>query len=207
MVAKVSAVEKELQEATGVKKKVAEKFQKYAVRLINAVQELKDPEWEALSTETQEWVNDGAKAIKAEEDVDGFPEDEAEAEEENEEAAEAAPATRTRGGGKTTEKETTSRRTSRGDGDEEKKSTRRTSSKDEDKKPKKERAEGKQVGAQTMIKELMCDDPKATTEELLAKLAKKGYTPTPLAVSSIRSGFRHSLKVLDNAGKLKGMSL
>jgi hypothetical protein len=81
MVAKVSAVEKELQEATGVKKKVAEKFQKYAVRLINAVQELKDPEWETLSTETQEWVNDGAKAIKAEGGRGRLPPEEDEAEE------------------------------------------------------------------------------------------------------------------------------
>jgi hypothetical protein len=222
MVAKVTAVEQELQKATGVKKKVAEKFQKYAARLIEAVQELKDPEWEDLSAEAQTWVNAGAKVVKAGKgDIEPFPDDaeeeeeeekedpeaEEENEEENEEDAEAEPATRTRGGGKTTNK-STARASTKSDGkvgDTEK--AAKGSKKEGSTKVKAPKGEGKQVGAQTMIKQIMCDEPKISTDDLLAKLGKKGYTPTPLAVSSIRSGFRHSLKVLKEAGHLPKMEL
>jgi hypothetical protein len=219
----VSAVEQELLEATGVKRKTAEKPQKYLGRLIDAVQELPDEDWEKLSSDTQNWVNAGAKAIKAEEDIDDFPadepaeEEEAAAEEENTRSSREKPASKTRGGGKTTEKETTSRRSRQSDGEEgdadksERRSSKRESTGgdkgDKGGKEKAAKSERKPVGAQTMIKQLMIDNPKITTDELMEKLQKKGYTPTPLAVSSIRSGFRHSLKVIKEAGLLPKLEL
>lgn len=179
--AEKSKIETELLEATGIKRKVAEKTQAYYTRLIDAVeQDVSDADWEGLGQATQNWINAGNKAIKAGKDIPGF--------------------------------EPT------GDGATEKKSAKKTAKQDDgDDKPAGKKAakkdtsagarDGKKVGAQTMIKQLMIKDPKLTVDQLLEKLNAKGYSPTPLAVSSIRSGFRHSLKVIKDAGHLDEITL
>lgn len=84
-------IETELLEATGLKKKVGENFQKFAGRLITAVHELAEDDWNDLSDDAQDWINVGAKAVNRDKDVAKFPADEEPAEE-DEPAAEEEPA-------------------------------------------------------------------------------------------------------------------
>src|SRR5882724_13421798 len=58
------------------------------------------------------------------------------------------------------------------------------------------------TGAQTLIKQIMLKDPNISTEDLIGRLEKKGLKPTKVAVTSIRSGMRHTLKVMADAGVL-----
>jgi hypothetical protein len=58
------------------------------------------------------------------------------------------------------------------------------------------------TGAQTLIKQIMLKDPSVSTEDLIARLEKKGLKPTKVAVTSIRSGMRHTLRVMADAGVL-----
>lgn len=84
-------IETELLEATGLKKKRDEEFQEYADRLIEAVHDLKEDDWEALSEDAQDWVNKAAKQRNANKTMSRFPADEEPEEAEpEEEAAEEA---------------------------------------------------------------------------------------------------------------------
>lgn len=79
-----SKIQNELQAATKVTMKRGESFQDYAKRLVLAVQDLSDKEWDALSEPAQDWFNDAGDAINAKQDVKDFPDaepDEAQAEE------------------------------------------------------------------------------------------------------------------------------
>ena len=62
-------------------------------------------------------------------------------------------------------------------------------------------------GAQQMIKKLILKQPAITVEQLLEKLDKAGHKPSRLAVSSIRSGFRDSIRVIKDAGYLEDVEL
>jgi hypothetical protein len=57
------------------------------------------------------------------------------------------------------------------------------------------------------IKEAMLDDPNMTVDDIVKKLSKKGTTVSKVTVANVRSDFRHSLKVLADNGKLKGVKL
>lgn len=69
----MSAIEKELLGATKLKAKKGEDRQVYLKRLMKAVYALKDPEWEALSTEAQDWQNGAAEQNKAGATIPDFP--------------------------------------------------------------------------------------------------------------------------------------
>ena len=58
------------------------------------------------------------------------------------------------------------------------------------------------TGAQTQIKLMMLKDPNISTEDLIDRLGKKGLKPTKVAVTSIRSGMRHTMRVMADAGVL-----
>lgn len=87
-----------------------------------------------------------------------------------------------------------------------KKSRKSASSDDEDEKPAKKPAKAagngteKKTGAQSLIKKLLTKNPRLTVDDIHKKLVDKGYQTTPVAISSIRSGFRHTIKVLHEAG-------
>lgn len=215
-----SKIEQELIDATSLKRKVAEKPQAWMTRLIKAAQDLAEDDWEKLTEPTQLWVNAGTKAIKAEKDIPVFPSDDGEEEEAGEDEPEEKPARRSsRRAAKEEEDEDeeekparrSSRRAAKEEEDEEDEKPARKSRRaardddDEDEKPakksaKKAPASDRKVGAQTAIKKLLCKNPKLSTEDLLERLEKQGYSPTPLAVSSIRSGFRNTVKILNEAG-------
>lgn len=266
-----NAIETELLEATGLKKKVGETFQKLAARLVAAVQEIAEDDWDKLSDEAQAWVNAGSKAINADKDVARFPADEEPAEEDEPEEKPA----RGRGRGKAAEEEEPedepedkprrgrraaaeeepedepdekpargrgrraaaaeeedepdekpargrrSRAEPEEDEPEDKPARTRTrtraAAEEDDEKParkaaKKEtkptgrssgKADVKAPSATTLLKKMLMKNPKMSTDEILAELEDKhGLTPTPMAISSIRSAFIHSMKILNDAGHL-----
>jgi hypothetical protein len=55
-------------------------------------------------------------------------------------------------------------------------------------------------GASTTIKRMMIRNPDVTNAELMEKLKEKHIDVTPISVSTIRSDFKHSIKVLQEAG-------
>lgn len=73
--AKVSAIETELLEATGVKPKAKEKRQAFLGRLHTAVSELTDAAWEDLSTPAQKWANAASTAYDADKELPDFAAD------------------------------------------------------------------------------------------------------------------------------------
>lgn len=94
----MSAIEKELLAVTKLKLKKDEDRQDYLARLCKAVAKIKDPEWEALSSEAQEWNNDAAEAVRASANIVDFPDTakpapkpEPEVDEEDDEEAPAKP--------------------------------------------------------------------------------------------------------------------
>ena len=65
--------------------------------------------------------------------------------------------------------------------------------------------EGGSEGVLTSVKMLLLENPDYTVPELKEKLKEKGLTSSPMAISSVRSSFRHTLRVLKDAGYLKKM--
>jgi len=70
-----------------------------------------------------------------------------------------------------------------------------------------QKSDDKPVGAQTVIKRMLIKEPGLTVDDLCGRLEKQGYKTSRLAVSTMRSDFRHSLKILKEEGKLKGIEL
>lgn len=74
-----------------------------------------------------------------------------------------------------------------------------------DKKPVKDKPAKKGgEGAQASIKRAIIKDPTATTEDIIAALAKKGLDATTSAVSTIRSGTLQTLRLVKELGVPKG---
>ena len=77
----MSKIEKELVEATELPTKRGEDRQDFLARLVKAVPELSDDEWEKLSKKAQDWFNDAADAKNAKaKTLPDFPDVEADAE-------------------------------------------------------------------------------------------------------------------------------
>lgn len=60
----------------------------------------------------------------------------------------------------------------------------------------------KRGGAQTRIKELIMGNPTMSVADLRDKIAAEGFGVSSLTVSTIRSDFLHSLRVVKDAGHL-----
>jgi hypothetical protein len=61
----------------------------------------------------------------------------------------------------------------------------------------------KTMDAKTRIKTMIIEDPQITTDEIMMVLERDGVQISSLAVSSIRSNFRHSLRLLQGMNLLK----
>ncbi len=70
---KVNLIEQELTKATGVEKSEGQDDQTYYLNLIKAVNDLPDADWDKLSEEAQDWVNNGVDCAEANELIDDFP--------------------------------------------------------------------------------------------------------------------------------------
>jgi hypothetical protein len=81
---------------------------------------------------------------------------------------------------------------------------------DEDKPAKKKKAdkvEAKPTGVKVAIKTAIINDPEITVDALIKKLGKGGAPVSKVTVSNVRAEFRHTLKVLKELGKLKGVEI
>jgi len=56
------------------------------------------------------------------------------------------------------------------------------------------------MGAPTIIKQMILKKPEITKDELAAALEKKGFKTSILTISTVRSDFRNSLRVMKDAG-------
>lgn len=61
----------------------------------------------------------------------------------------------------------------------------------------------KEPGTSHYVKVLVLEDPKATPDDIKAKLDKLGVKSTRGSIQTIRADFLHSMKVLKDLGKLK----
>jgi hypothetical protein len=193
----VSKIQTTLREATGLKPKSGEDTQEFYKRLIAAVQELPEDAWEKLDTKSQKWVNEGAKAANAKEDIQDFPD--AEANEEDEEVATKKTKTAKKGGDKPATKKVAA-------ADDDKKPAVKKSEKQPkaEKEAKKAPATKRGSGLESTIKNMIVKKPTITSDELVEKLEAKSVKASRFTVVAIRAGFRHSIKVLQEAGMIKG---
>ncbi|HKX35864.1 MAG TPA: hypothetical protein VJM79_04255, partial [Rhizorhapis sp.] len=72
---KISKVEAELQEATGVKPKKGEALQDYLKRIHGAISDLDDAAWKKLSTPAMNWGNAATKAFDKDKPLPEFEAD------------------------------------------------------------------------------------------------------------------------------------
>lgn len=187
-----SKIELELQAATKIVQKKNEDPQKYLLRLMLAVTKLLDPEWEALSTESQEWVNcaaeiartnktDGLKfGDKGYKELEDFPdfEDVVDIKEDDDVNEEATV-----------------------DNEEEpvKPKKEKPQAKQEAKSEKAETSSGapRKVSACHMIKKLVVKKPKITVAELSEKLKADGLKVSDVTIATLRSDLRDTLRVMN----------
>ena len=198
-----SAIELELQKATKTNPRKKEPRQKYLARLIEAVQELKDNEWEELSNEAQVWVNEGAEAIKKNADdpeIEDFPDLE-DAEEEADEAP-AGDEEETEKAEEEADEEAPPKKKKKAVVKDDKPAKAAKPEKAEKEKPEK-RSGPKPTGIKVQIKKMVLKKPAISVDEIMERLSKDGTVkPSKLTISAIRSEFRHSLFVLRDAGVL-----
>jgi hypothetical protein len=194
-----SKIETTLREATGIKPKSGEDTQEFYKRLIAAVQELPEDVWEKLDTKAQKWVNDGAKAANKQEDIQDFPDAEA-----NQEDDEVTTKTKTaKKGGDKTEKTDAKKAPATTKKAADDKTEKKPAAKKEAK-AEKTAKKPKGSGLETTIKNLIIKKPAITSDELVEKLEAKSVKASRFTVVAIRAGFRHSIKVLQEAGLIKG---
>jgi hypothetical protein len=217
-----SKVELELQAATGYKPKKGEDDQAYLHRLQEAIQNLKDADWEKLGHDAQAWANEAANIVKADpdDDIPDFEDDEKEkdtedseesADDDGEKEQEKKPVKTSKKTEKSDKPERSEKTTkkadkpaakkTRGDDDDDKK---KKTAKSDKKPPGRPLSEGKVEGVKYDIKKLICSDPKISVDDLVKKLGGK---MSKVTVSNVRADFRHSLRVLNQLGKLKGVDL
>jgi cation transport regulator ChaB len=189
------SVESELKEATKISKRSSETDQKFRGRLASAVLELPEDVWEELSQEAQDWTNAAVEALNEEEEIASFDgEGEDAADDKGDEEVATKPAKKS--AAKTAEKSKPKPKAAKAKAKPEKKEAPAKTAKKAATKTNGSRPQG----AQDMIKVLMLKDPTLSTEDILATLAKKGHKPTQQAVTSIRSGMRNTLKIIQREG-------
>lgn len=174
-----SKIEQELLAATGVKPKKNEDQQAYLTRLMRAVAKLKDPEWEGLSTDAQEWNNGAAEAHKAGDEIADFPDyaaidDNPPVDEEVDEEEEVVPPPVVKAK------------------DKEKKPIEKPAPK-----PAVVAGTGRKVSACHMIKKMVVKDPTITVAQLSENLKSDGLKVSDVTIATLRSDLRDTLRVLN----------
>lgn len=193
--------------------------------------------WDGLTEKTQAWVNAATTALEDKEDIADFEDSEtqekdtkmlkksqvedteADTDEDDEDAAEAKPVKKAKA---KTEKKTEKAPAKAKEKESSKKATK--PAKEEKPAPKASKKEDKATPAKgssgrpktthksgisgyTMIRQIMREDMKMKTKDLIEKLEKKGYTLSKAAVQVIRSNFIQTCQELKAAGHLKNLPL
>ena len=178
----MSGIERELINVTGVKEFDISTMPRdnFLKDVATATDKLPDDDWKKLSDPAQAWANKAADALRKGFDVPDFV------------------------NGKDTSptKVTATKKTKKAQPKAavKKKATGKKVKKAPAKPKPKVKAVAKPVGAQALIKKHVIRNPSITTDEVLAKLNKAGFHPTKFAVSTIRTGTRQTLKIIQEEG-------
>jgi hypothetical protein len=192
-------IERAVTKATDVRQGDDEDRQAFFKRLIDAIWELPEEDWDNVGDEcpgAQEWANAGAEALKSGKLVSEFDE-EKEGDDMSEQTGEEEEAgTKKKPPAKSTKKKPPAKKAAEKKPAPEKKA---------DKKPK-EASEGRAIkgtGVKVQIKKAILKKPSISVDEIMERLGKAGDKPSRMTVAGIRAEFRHSLNVLKNEGLLE----
>lgn len=193
----MSKIMKEIAKKTGEgQQDKGEDTQAYRHRLLASTRILTDDEWGVLSPRAQEWANEATKAENAGEELPDFP-DEIEKTEVADDAPPSSTKTRSAKKGKDIPMSTKKKKLVA------KESVRKKSAGGSSTKKANSSAPKKRIGAQDFLKMEVLRDINISSDELMLKLKKKGFKVSDHTVSSMRSSFRNSVKMMQDAGYLK----
>lgn len=195
----LTAIEKELHEATSFETKVGEKRPVYLKRMVEACDELDDDAFNSLSQPAQDWAEAAAQAVVKKKSIPDFAPDEGEEEEEEGEdhgPNGAAPKKAAKKSGDTASKKKT------------------VAGKAKKTAPKKEKADpatraarprgSLPTGSNKYIQDILATDPNAPIEKIIEILEKRGqHVPSRVNISTSRSAFRSALETMNRKGLLK----
>jgi hypothetical protein len=234
MATKKSKIEAEVLEAVGDKhaRKDGEAAAKYRARLIRALQELKDSEWNKMAQETQDWANAGVEAIGKKKEVPDFSD--APASDDADEDEDEKPAKKSKGGKSSKksakaaddeeeeEEEESDEEESEDDAEEEEEEEE--SDEDEDEKPAKKSKGGKSSkksakaapekkaavkkgdGAIMVFRKILCKHPKYDRAKALEALSAKGHELADGTARQVFFNTRNTISALEELGMLEGAS-
>jgi hypothetical protein len=222
--AKVTAVEAELQEATGVKPKKGESQKDYITRLAKATDATEfEDKWDTLSDESQAFMNAATLAIRKGGRLPDFPDED---EQEAASAEEAAEATEDEDPGPEAEQVEGETGEEENGEEAEAPTPKRKGAKVADKKVKAAKAPKAAKVAKTKIKKAAADNDAAPkkakkrgesalryvrelaidghdTKEIIAKLEEKGLVATSASVGSTRHSTLTTMAILREKGMLR----
>jgi len=195
-----------LRKLTSTKPQSKEPRQEFLGRLLEEVQKLGDDEWEKLGQEpggtaAQQWCNNSVDARKADSPLPDFvPPDEDGEQDPGDEEEDEDVAKKVKAKAKAA-KPSKKAKKAKAAGDDDKPSKSRAT------KARPGNMNGPVEGIKVRIKDLVIDEPNIGLEDLLVKLSKGGDKMSRMTVSSVRSETRHTLRVLKQKGKLKGVEI
>lgn len=218
----VSAVEKELVKATGVKAAKYDERPLFLEAVFDAAQELPQEKWDNISQEARDWLTAFGDAFNANQELPDFDhaessdedtsdEDGSENEDENEDSdPEDTVKTTTK---KTSSKKTAAKKpaaaksgkTAKKPAAAKPEKAAKTASKSgkTTKKPAAKTASKPRGGtdsARFVLGRIICKDPNAPVESLMTALDKAGHELSKVTVTTLRSDFRFLLRVMKAEG-------
>lgn len=182
----MSKIEKELTGVTGIKP--GKNRQDYLSKTHKAVMDLADDKWDGLSEGAQKWANSVTKAIEAKEDLPDFPDAETKGD-----AKEKAPAKAS-----TARSKPKAEAADEGEQEPEAKAAPKGKAPVAEKKP----AVKKGPGKIDQLKVVILKNLSAKPEDLKAKVKAADIEVSDSTVTTVRSDFLSSLRVLKKADKL-----
>lgn len=194
----MSKVMKEIAKVTGEgARDENETTQSYMNRLLASIRHLTDDEWGNLSPDAQEWSNSATKAENDDQPLPDFPDVRKEPESEQEDSPPPKTRSAKKGNGVVPmstkkKKKKTAPLIKKSMGGTSTKKTNTTVLK-----------KSKTLGAQDFLKMEVLNDINISSDDLMLKLKKKGFKVSNHTVSSMRSSFRNSVKMMQDAGYLK----
>lgn len=193
-------IEETFAEVYRIRPQKNEDRQQYLDRVVERVNETSDDDWERLTEEAQQWFNKAVKPWAARKDIPDFPDAEQEQEDDEENHSELPEESEDTMASKTkTKKRATGKKkvasTKSASGAVRKKKVSGTA-------PKVQTGVLGPSGA-SVIKRAMLRNMRATPEELQKALRKEGRELSPVRLALVRSDFRHSIRLLQEEGKLK----
>lgn len=191
-------VKAELLGVVSLKQKKGEDGAKFRARLLKEInKKITDEQWDALSPDAQNWVNDSVEDLEQDKPVRPFPGDDAETEAEEAEEPAKPKASKKKSG----------KKAAKAEADEE--PAEKPAKKAKTKKSKSSDGEVRSSGRgerMDVLYEIICGDPKLTKEEVVEEMTKRGYEITPATVQTFHYAAHRAMKALEKLGRLKKAS-